>query len=126
MSMMMLTCWDHPRIRGEHMDGPELRDGVGGSSPHTRGAHAVHHEFDKCLGIIPAYAGSTAGPCARTELIGDHPRIRGEHDVSIVGGSCHEGSSPHTRGARTQVYQHKDLVGIIPAYAGSTIPCPVS
>ena len=32
-------CWDHPRIRGEHVTPREVATGVHGSSPHTRGAH---------------------------------------------------------------------------------------
>ena len=73
--------------------------------------------------IIPAYAGSTAarrcsprpvrgssphtrgargGPPQRRGPVEDHPRIRGEH-VAAVGGIL-------------------PVVGIIPAYAGSTVP----
>ena len=51
-----------------------------GSSPHTRGARAINN------GVI--------------HHLGDHPRIRGEHDVA-----------PYVGFGR---------VGIIPAYAGST------
>ena len=92
---------DQPRIRGEH--GRPNREGRGG------------------LGIIPAYAGSTAS-CPRCEsgmggssphtrgalkadgrpaaMAWDHPRIRGEH------------ASP----PRVTLCS----IGIIPAYAGST------
>ena len=93
---------DHPRIRGEHHL-PEVLD-------------------DGCVGIIPAYAGSTieqlavvspytgssphtrgalppptrsCGPCR------DHPRIRGEHE-------------------RAKTWEISDQ-RIIPAYAGSTL-----
>ena len=92
---------DHPRIRGEH--GEETAD-EGGEG-----------------GIIPAYAGSTqfgrsdlrgrggssphtrGAPRKRPELklaFRDHPRIRGEHHSSY---GC-----------------YPEIVGIIPAYAGST------
>ena len=97
--------WDHPRIRGEHR------------SPAQR--HSQHPR------IIPAYAGSTgeavafepdrvgSSPHTRGALGGaadaatdseDHPRIRGEH---LVGRHVAVG-----------------LVGIIPAYAGSTAHRP--
>ncbi len=95
------STWDHPRIRGEH-------DAVGAA------LHFIH-------GIIPAYAGNTAvmyrsqvaatGSSPHTRgtqstmrprhgLIGDHPRIRGEHRARHVAA---EGAA-----------------GIIPAYAGNT------
>ena len=93
-----------------------------GSSPHTRGARRR---------------------CARTPPPGgDHPRIRGEHVSAVHYPGLPDGSSPHTRGAqqaccihRSQVWDHprirgehvvffnsaQCIVGIIPAYAGSTI-----
>ena len=52
-------------------------------------------------GIIPAYAGST--------------------QVSFQSFRLGSGSSPHTRGAQTKVYNFTDGERIIPAYAGSTI-----
>ncbi|ERH20060.1 hypothetical protein HMPREF0043_00189 [Actinobaculum sp. oral taxon 183 str. F0552] len=70
--------------------------------------------------IIPAYAGSTARVTEQRALIGDHPRIRGEH----AGGACPfvgaYGSSPHTRGARHVLGRARVRLRIIPAYAGST------
>ena len=51
---------DHPRIRGEHDAAWVQRPCVEGSSPHTRGAHHRVHKDGHRLGIIPAYAGSTA------------------------------------------------------------------
>ena len=93
---------DHPRIRGEHGDGPRRER--------------------RARGIIPAYAGSTrwlkergfdftgSSPHTRGALfkragilikVGDHPRIRGEHPAP---------------------YEPLRFVGgIIPAYAGSTL-----
>ena len=96
---------DHPRIRGEHQ--------------------VVHAQRAEARGIIPAYAGSTMSaslsstsypgssphtrgapvsvpPRARASR--DHPRIRGEHGCLVGGLGC--------------------LLGIIPAYAGSTFCRP--
>ena len=77
------TGWDHPRIRGEHLDDVE--------------------QLGDAVGIIPAYAGSTrldtlddgegAGSSPHTRGARwrrwrpprprwDHPRIRGEHKSS--------------------------------------------
>ena len=54
----------------------------------------------------------------------DHPRIRGEHSPVDPSYSKHEGSSPHTRGARPVAWDAKAKAGIIPAYAGSTFMAP--
>ena len=51
--------WDHPRIRGEHSNGPNSTRPVAGSSPHTRGALGFVPGPGSRRGIIPAYAGST-------------------------------------------------------------------
>ena len=91
---------DHPRIRGEHGVLAVDVDGVGGSSPHTRGART----------------------CPYTDRIcrGDHPRIRGEHVGNVLHIAAPAGSSPHTRGAHGFGTTLQESVGIIPAYAGST------
>ena len=73
-----------------------------GSSPHTRGA--------------------PQGRLSRSLGRRDHPRIRGEHNPFNGFSMPTMGSSPHTRGA--QIMQTWTVVpdGIIPAYAGSTLP----
>ena len=73
-------------------------------------------------GIIPAYAGSTPAPPSTGPTRRDHPRIRGEHSISVVLSSSPAGSSPHTRGARRKHCRGRRPGRIIPAYAGST-PC---
>ena len=50
----------------------------------------------------------------------DHPRIRGEHAEACECHSYLAGSSPHTRGARTNPLARFKRGRIIPAYAGST------
>ena len=113
--------WDHPRIRGEHPHGVQLRVGVLGSSPHTRGALQKDLLARAQRGIIPAYAGSTNPRAYERMPHRDHPRIRGEHNsYRAVCGEC-LGSSPHTRGARRGLGAQPSITGIIPAYAGSTI-----
>ena len=91
-----------------------------GSSPHTRGAHRDSFHFALWVGIIPAYAGSTARSGSRSCRLRDHPRIRGEHFISWVLLAPFPGSSPHTRGALFIDQEGKTFLGIIPAYAGST------
>ena len=113
---------DHPRIRGEH---PLLfLSGVvaGGSSPHTRGARRQRGVLSGSRRIIPAYAGSTRHCSRSAPVLGDHPRIRGEHGHRLVGGVLPFGSSPHTRGALDRQKPADRGQRIIPAYAGSTSP----
>ena len=91
---------DHPRIRGEHDQLPQL--------------------LPVPSRIIPAYAGSTPHRTASAAPPADHPRIRGEHIQWGSSGDGVSGSSPHTRGAREIFAAHCASYGIIPAYAGST------
>ena len=51
---------DHPRIRGEHRPRVPGVSFHAGSSPHTRGARQARPARPAQVGIIPAYAGSTA------------------------------------------------------------------
>ena len=111
---------DHPRIRGEHS--PCAVQGVGdeGSSPHSRGAPwCVLYTFED-LRIIPAFAGSTREPRLRLVRLEDHPRIRGEHMPERPPLFFTTGSSPHSRGAPERLALQHEVVGIIPAFAGST------
>ena len=57
---------------------------------------------------------------SQTGVDSDHPRIRGEHDDSDQYSIDGLGSSPHTRGARSQLISPAFSSRIIPAYAGST------
>ena len=70
-----------------------------GSSPHTRGARGRRRQSRLGGRIIPAYAGSTPWIAASVGGNGDHPRIRGEHDMQFALLPVANGSSPHTRGA---------------------------
>ena len=92
--------WDHPRIRGEHLD------------------ETFYVSFR--TGIIPAYAGSTMAQNVNMIKAGDHPRIRGEHSPRTGKPVANQGSSPHTRGAPRLDRERAARRGIIPAYAGST------
>ena len=91
-----------------------------GSSPHTRGARGDQVPGRVGPRIIPAYAGSTHGALALGVEMGDHPRIRGEHEGDGKDLARTQGSSPHTRGAPPRAPGGGRRRGIIPAYAGST------
>ena len=94
------------------------------TSPHTRGALLLYTSQTPSRGIIPAYAGSTTSWLLMPTSPRDHPRIRGEHFLLPRKGKGRMGSSPHTRGARSASTRRHHSNGIIPAYAGSTIPRP--
>ena len=111
---------DHPRIRGEHRRTPDRRVAPGGSSPHTRGAPTDSRSPSGAGRIIPAYAGSTPACPSPSGAGRDHPRIRGEHGMRGAAAGAAAGSSPHTRGAHVGDAGMIAIVGIIPAYAGST------
>ena len=51
-----------------------------------------------------------------------HPRLRGEHVDATTTESVQTGSSPLTRGALAFFFGADALPGLIPAYAGSTVP----
>ena len=91
-----------------------------GSSPHTRGARIAYCSKSSKRRIIPAYAGSTTASLPSAGRVADHPRIRGEHASWPETATRSPGSSPHTRGALREGDSAYRMLGIIPAYAGST------
>ncbi len=114
------TSGDHPRMCGEHYGDSDFVNELEGSSPHVRGARFIKSATQDAVGIIPACAGSTVEQLFLTTVIGDHPRMCGEHtDLGKIV-RVQWGSSPHVRGApyRQAVFRHR--AGIIPACAGST------
>ena len=97
---------------------------MSGSSPHTRGALLKIVNLTCREGIIPAYAGSTFWMLGFVLVVGDHPRIRGEHREYFAMWVLTHGSSPHTRGALALLQRTLAQRRIIPAYAGSTPASP--
>ena len=73
------TCWDHPRMRGEHFVCVCGGVVVWGSSPHARGTLRILHPRISGMGIIPACAGNTPIILLALSITWDHPRMRGEH-----------------------------------------------
>ena len=62
--LLPLLIWyaaDHPRVCGEHEIPILWKLSIPGSSPRMRGALLAGNHDDAQCGIIPAYAGSTAG-----------------------------------------------------------------
>ena len=122
----------HPRYPGR------------GSSPHVRGPQEQVDDASRQLGIIPACAGTTCAPSARTGSTGDHPRMCGDHvstswsPVMPEGSSPHAwghgmtakevlknvGSSPHAWGPRDVPHAFRPSAGIIPTRVGTTSRTP--
>ena len=115
-----IMLWDHPRIRGEHFLIPLLIASVLGSPPHTRGTRKFSSFIFNSFRITPAYAGNTSVIQKSVIYKEDHPRIRGEHILSIHQAVEPKGSPPHTRGTRIKDSLLDGLKGITPAYAGNT------
>ena len=111
---------DHPRMCGEHIAPTSISTQQKGSSPHVRGAPAAVRGIGAPTGIIPACAGSTTVFKNGTHRRRDHPRMCGEHKMTILQHEIAGGSSPHVRGAHPTRARRRLRRGIIPACAGST------
>ena len=111
---------DHPRMRGEHAGLSHLANTLAGSSPHARGALRRQQIQLDGRGIIPACAGSTSRMYPVHTRLSDHPRMRGEHTACEFTSTNTAGSSPHARGALTNLSERLAPCRIIPACAGST------
>ena len=79
LTFQSMSSRDHPRMCGEHAQGFDTGCLTLGSSPHVRGALLAWRLDAVARGIIPACAGSTAGPIGRWSRRWDHPRMCGEH-----------------------------------------------
>ena len=90
---------DHPRVCGEHSEGPVAMMDTWGSSPRMRGAQNPQGKQDRLSGIIPAYAGSTLTISHHQGMSWDHPRVCGEHSKHRRQFAGQIGSSPRMRGA---------------------------
>ena len=112
--------WDHPRVCGEHRLSWVSPWRLLGSSPRMRGAQRLGALPLVDYGIIPAYAGSTVSKVLFSFSMRDHPRVCGEHVRPTPLAPSFVGSSPRMRGALCRHHRDGRVVGIIPAYAGST------
>ena len=88
----------HPRVGGEHLLGRGLRQNTAGSSPRGRGTPYRLHPQWRPQRFIPAWAGNTAAPLAGLVVVPVHPRVGGEHRVSLTPMRREIGSSPRGRG----------------------------
>ena len=87
-----------------------------------RGTRVDCVDLIRCRGIIPAYAGNTCSSNGGTPIGQDHPRVCGEHDSAKDIAALDSGSSPRMRGTPHELRDGRVIDGIIPAYAGNTLP----
>ena len=91
-----------------------------GSAPHTRGALSSSMLTVSTFRDHPRIRGEHAGVGASGSSR-DHPRIRGEHDAALHAADAVVGIIPAYAGSTTRMpLTASRLCGIIPAYAGST------
>ena len=90
--------WDHPRVCGEHAIILSYRNCLRGSSPRMRGTHRRRTVPAPRPGIIPAYAGNTPARPGQHPARRDHPRVCGEHWLTVISWKPSTGSSPRMRG----------------------------
>ena len=94
----MYFPWDHPRSRGEY-SAPSAQLGYRpGSSPLSRGIPTDQPDLSSRSRIIPALAGNTAALDLPGPDRQDHPRSRGEYQVTTYVSFQPVGSSPLSRG----------------------------
>ena len=113
--------WDHPRVCGEHVFTIPGHIPAWGSSPRVRGTHRRMRLGHPRMGIIPACAGNTSHPSTPSWIRRDHPRVCGEHPVTLLHIDLRPGSSPRVRGTHDHGDAFERFGGIIPACAGNTL-----
>ena len=110
----------HPRACGENTlvraDDP---DGAG-SSPRVRGKRQTEARRLCANGLIPARAGKTWSPRARSASTTAHPRACGENQRTLRYPRHQAGSSPRVRGKQFDGPFASGPSGLIPARAGKT------
>ena len=101
-----------------------LQASVDGSSPRARGTRARASRSAPRGRFIPACAGNTGRERASHGSAPVHPRVRGEHQDSLVSLPSLAGSSPRARGTPGQPRVAAVAGRFIPACAGNTYLTP--
>lgn len=74
-------------------------------------------------GLIPAHTGNTLRVRGYAKINQAHPHTRGENLASAASGLVGMGSFPHTRGPSVTSPSVRSHMGLLPAYAGTTLVC---
>ena len=112
----------HPHSRGENRSRRERKPATTGSSPLTRGKRSTSRSQHSGSGLIPTHAGKTLRSRRAWGRRWAHPHSRGENPKTLSDSLLDPGSSPLTRGKRTQGHVNQVTVGLIPTHAGKTCP----
>ena len=111
----------HPRVCGEHAARGDSSGGASDSPPRVRGAQEKQHHRRDPRRLTPACAGSTAPDADGLHPHPTHPRVCGEHIITVVSSSIRHDSPPRVRGAHHIGDQNPWKVRLTPACAGSTL-----
>ena len=111
---------DHPRLRGEQRQAPLQSIFSLGSPPLARGTEPRYSFWLVSAGITPACAGNSEPAIKTTSSAKDHPRLRGEQEISAADFSYFSGSPPLARGTVSTCIEDLDEVRITPACAGNS------
>ena len=111
----------HPRSRGDHCCAARYLESRLGSSPLARGPPYRPVSCARRGGLIPARAGTTPPAIIHRGVSGAHPRSRGDHAFTPNNRRTRLGSSPLARGPPPSTGARRDMRGLIPARAGTTL-----
>ena len=97
----------------------DILTGVG-SSPLMRGKRAGVERAKRDHGLIPTHAGKTSWARLASSSGTAHPHSRGENIAVTIAPIGFMGSSPLTRGKRTDRRRRRSQQRLIPTHAGKT------
>ena len=112
--------WDHPRLRGEQRADTRTVYCSPGSPPLARGTGFLRAPTKSGTGITPACAGNSPPLSSGSEIVWDHPRLRGEQLSAFAHAAIFLGSPPLARGTDVIIGMIPVLHGITPACAGNS------
>ena len=113
----------HPRVCGEHSSTLLSATSNSGSSPRVRGTQPLTFGEEIFYRFIPACAGTTVGLKIGAVQRTVHPRVCGEHTLSIALIRSNIGSSPRVRGTLFPLRKRSFLLLVHPRVCGEHVNC---
>ncbi len=110
----------HPHGRGEHNKKARAVTHTGGSSPRAWGTRTVMLGPPCKMRFIPTGVGNTTRRMVDHGTPAVHPHGRGEHEISGIGSSSPNGSSPRAWGTRKASVPRSPSQRFIPTGVGNT------
>ncbi len=112
----------HPRAGGGHVSPFVQKRSRPGSSPRRRGTLCPGRSGRRGRRFIPAQAGDTSAPRARSASASVHPRAGGGHAATHRAGRVTGGSSPRRRGTHDEAVIEPSQARFIPRRRGTRRP----